>query len=326
MIRPRTTVRRRDVARHYDDLDPFYRGLWGEHVHHGYWSRRGESAAMAADALADLVASRLRLQPGDHLCDVGCGYGATARRVSARHAVAVTGVTISPAQASLAAARAGDGARPPHVAPPRFLLMDWLHNGFTDAAFDAAMAVESSEHMASLPAFFAELFRTLKPGGRVVVCAWLSASSPSAWQIRCLLEPICREGRLAGLGTRREYSEAMTQAGFGETAFEDITAAVSRTWSVCLRRLALAIVTNRDDIRAFLRDRSQANRAFALTVARIRLAYLLGALRYGVFTATKPRGAPPASQSGGAAHRPAPGLAAGPSPSASPPAPCPWSP
>lgn len=294
MIRPGATISRRDVARHYDDLDPFYRDLWGEHVHHGYWSRPNQSAAMAADALVDLLASRLHLQQGDHLCDVGCGYGATARRLWTQHAVVVTGVTISCAQASLAMHVADPGPHPHAVAAPRFLLMDWLHNGFKDAAFEAAIAVESSEHMASLPAFFGELFRTLKPGGRIVVCAWLSASSPSAWQIRSLLEPICREGRLAGLGTHQEYLEAMAEAGFTRIEFEDITAAVSRTWSVCLRRLALAIGTNRHNIRQFLRDRSQANRAFALTAIRIRLAYLLGALRYGIFTATKPQGASPA--------------------------------
>ena len=27
----------RGVAVHYDTLDQFYREIWGEHVHHGYW-------------------------------------------------------------------------------------------------------------------------------------------------------------------------------------------------------------------------------------------------------------------------------------------------
>ena len=31
-------VTREDVARHYDQLDRFYRELWGEHVHHGFWA------------------------------------------------------------------------------------------------------------------------------------------------------------------------------------------------------------------------------------------------------------------------------------------------
>ena len=32
------------AASHYDDLDQFYREIWGEHVHHGVWFTGKESA------------------------------------------------------------------------------------------------------------------------------------------------------------------------------------------------------------------------------------------------------------------------------------------
>src|SRR3978361_1598672 len=51
---------------------------------------------------------------------------------------------------------------------------DWLDNGLPDAAFDRAYAIESSEHMVDKARFFSEAWRVLKPGGRLVVCAWLS--------------------------------------------------------------------------------------------------------------------------------------------------------
>src|SRR5262245_40864179 len=73
------------------------------------------------------------------------------------------------------------------------------------ASFDVVIAIESSEHMANLEEFFAEAARVLKPGGRFVVCAWLSKESPPAWERRLLLEPICREGRLRGMGSAAEY-------------------------------------------------------------------------------------------------------------------------
>jgi tocopherol O-methyltransferase len=73
------------VASHYDELDSFYREIWGEHVHHGYWATGQETATEAAVSLIELLADRLRLTSGLRVCDIGCGYGATARYLAAKH-------------------------------------------------------------------------------------------------------------------------------------------------------------------------------------------------------------------------------------------------
>src|SRR5258706_16361251 len=72
------------VAQHYDDLDPFYRELWGDHVHHGLWTTGLENPAQAVENLIACGARRLELDPGQHVCDVGCGYGATAQWLAER--------------------------------------------------------------------------------------------------------------------------------------------------------------------------------------------------------------------------------------------------
>jgi len=72
------------VAQHYDDLDPFYRELWGDHVHHGLWTTGLENPTQAVENLIACVARRLELDPGQHVCDVGCGYGATAQWLAER--------------------------------------------------------------------------------------------------------------------------------------------------------------------------------------------------------------------------------------------------
>lgn len=78
------------VARHYDELDAFYRDVWGEHVHHGLWRTGDESPLEAAEQLVDHVATAVGLQRGDHVIDVGAGYGGTARRLAARFGARVT--------------------------------------------------------------------------------------------------------------------------------------------------------------------------------------------------------------------------------------------
>lgn len=276
MISPRSPLAERSVARHYDDLDRFYREIWGEHVHHGLWETGDEGPEEAAEALARHVARALRVGPGDHVCDVGCGYGGTARILTREHGADVTAVTITPAQHAYAV------AVDPHAGNPRYLLRDWLDNGLPDRAFDAAFAIESTEHMADKRRCFAEMARVLVPGGRVVVCAWIASETARPSEHRFLLEPICREGRLPGMGTEAEYRALMEDAGIEVHRADDLSAQVIRTWPVCIGRLAHGIAT-RPDYRRFLLRSGAVDRIFAVTMLRIWAAYGTGAMRYVVF-------------------------------------------
>src|SRR5258706_6414897 len=103
------------VAQHYDDLDPFYRELWGDHVHHGLWTTGLENPAQAVENLIACVARRLELDPGQHVCDVGCGYGATAQWLAERHGVHLTGLTIPAVQAQRASERATGSSQLPFL-------------------------------------------------------------------------------------------------------------------------------------------------------------------------------------------------------------------
>ncbi len=278
MIASRTPIHREAVASHYDELDHFYRDVWGDHVHHGLWVRGDETRDRAVLQLAELVAERAGIAGGMRVCDIGCGYGATSRILAERGAE-VTGITISPAQFAVASSSAADNN-------PRFVCGDWLQNDFAAESFDAAIAIESSEHMPDLIAFFQQAARVLKPGGRLVVCAWLSAEQPSRNVIKWLLEPICREGRMPQLATSGEYQSLAAAAGFRMERFEDITRGVRRTWSAIVRRLLVKFVTAPRFLRFLFTPHAQ-NRIFALTILRIWMAYRIGAMRYGIFTLMK---------------------------------------
>ncbi len=280
MIFPNEPQYAADVGGHYDELDETYRSIWGEHVHHGYWRTGRETPEEATEALVGLVAERLELSPGQKLVDIGCGYGATAALLAARHGVAVTGFTLSEAQWRIAAARAG---------ALDFKCRDWLDNGLPDASFDRAYAIESSEHMVDKARFFAEAWRVLKPGGRFVVCAWLSRTEPNRMEVRHLLEPICREGRLPSMGTREDYEALADAAGFAALRYDDISRDVRRTWTICAGRAARRLATDRA-FRRFAFARTTKNRSFMLSVPRLMVALKTGSMRYGIFVWEKPGG------------------------------------
>ena len=273
MIVPEIAPDAASVARHYDELDLAYRRLWGEHVHHGYWRTGRETPEQAVRALIALVEERLGLEDGQAVCDIGCGYGGTAAELMTRHRLSIVGLTLSAAQQRIGAARGGGFA---------CLRRDWLDNGLETASFDRAYAIESSEHMVDKVRFFSEARRILRPGGRLVVCAWLEGAAVPPWQVRHLLLPICREGRLPSMGSRADYEQLAGAAGFRLIDYQDISRNVRRTWSICLRRMMASILTD-PAIRRLALSRGTQSRDFMLSLPRLILALRTGAMRYGVF-------------------------------------------
>ena len=281
VIVPRSDLAHDAVGGHYDELDAFYREVWGEHVHHGLFETGRETVEAATEVLSMRVLDAAGVGEGTRAVDVGCGYGGTAWLAAARGAD-VTGLTLSPAQAEVAREPRREVAHQPTV-----LVRNWLANGLPDNSFGAAWAIESTTHMPERPRVFEEIARVLRPGGRFALCVWMAAPTPRPWEVRHLLEPICREGRLDGLGPADENRAWIEAAGLKVEDEADWSRAVAPTWRVVARRVVRGLATDAR-YRRYLRDASMRDRRFVLTILRLDLAYQTGALRYGFFVARKP--------------------------------------
>jgi tocopherol O-methyltransferase len=278
---PDYTMTHAGVASHYDDLDAFYREIWGEHVHHGVWHTGREADLEAAENLVRMIADLGRIKPGTEVCDIGCGYGATAKILAERYEANVTAMTISEVQLRYAMEHN-------HV-PGRttYLLRDWYENQLAAAHFDVVQSVESLEHMPDLPRFFSEAYRIMKPGGRLVCSAWMACENPGALSRRFLLQAIVREAQLAGIRPASEFQKACEGAGFTNFKIENLAKKVKRTWPLCAWRTIKGLCT-KPHYRRFLFSSKNPNRIFALTLFRIWTAYELGVQQYGLFSADKP--------------------------------------
>ncbi len=281
MILPRLAISEADVAQHYDELDRFYLEIWGEHVHHGLWISGDETVETAVRQLVDLVAAEADIKPDEQVCDIGAGYGAAARQLALDYGAQLTALTISPMQHEYARRHA------PARVPLAYVLGDWLHNDLPTDHFDVVYAIECASHMSDPRRFISEAARVLKPGGRLVVCAWVASEEPSSREVKHLLEPICREGRLAHLSTAREYVELVEHAGLTMSGFQDLSRHVRRTWTICLSRTLRRTVSKASYLQ-YLFSREATNRVFLVTMLRIWLAYRRGAIRYILFRASKP--------------------------------------
>ncbi len=281
----RMTITPDAIGAHYDELDVPYRELWGEHLHHGVWERGNETPEQAARRLVEIVAETAVIEEGTRVVDVGCGYGATARVLARTRGAVVTGYTVSRIQFIRAVHEKWDESS--SLAPlPRIVLADWLENDLADASQDVVLAIESVEHIMDRPRFFHEAARVLRPGGRIVLAAWLGREKPWWLERRVLVDPIVRKGRLAALPKLSEHCQHLAQAGFANVKARDLTRAVRRTWDVCIGRTMGRIVTSPGFARKFAGKGSEG-RAFFPAMIRIKAAYAIGAMRYGVVVAEK---------------------------------------
>ncbi|MFO8098345.1 MAG: methyltransferase domain-containing protein [Salinibacter sp.] len=271
------------AANHYDQLDSFYRHLWGEHVHHGLWDDPSWSPERAVRHLVHAVARDACIQAGDQVVDIGCGYGAPARLWANAYGARVTGFTVSEAQFAYARRWGKEGRGP----TPEIRLQDIRDNTLPDASADAVVAVESLTHVDPPAWVLSEAARLLRPGGRLVACVWMAPPRASAWERRHLLQPIVAEGRLTGLPAASDLHNWAGTAGLKVEGLDDRTPHVRRTWNVVLRRLARALLTDAA-MRRVLLDPAESERVFARTVLRIWIAQHLGVLRYGWLVARKP--------------------------------------
>ncbi|MDH3579819.1 MAG: cyclopropane-fatty-acyl-phospholipid synthase family protein [Hyphomicrobiales bacterium] len=88
---------RRNISEHYDLGNDFYR-LWLDrdmNYSSALYTRGGASLEEAQRAKLDLILDFLELAGGESVLEIGCGWGAFARRAAARHGARVTGVTLS---------------------------------------------------------------------------------------------------------------------------------------------------------------------------------------------------------------------------------------
>ena len=154
---------RKNVAHHYDIGNDLYRLFLDDDLQYScaYFTEPGNSLEQAQLDKKAHIAAKLDLKPGQHVLDIGCGWGGTALYLNRVAGVKVTGVTLSEEQLKVARERAAAAGVADQV---RFELIDYRA---VAGEYDRIVSIGMFEHVgaAHYEEFFATCRRLLKADG-----------------------------------------------------------------------------------------------------------------------------------------------------------------
>ncbi len=158
---------RRAVRHHYDVGNEFFALFLDRSMTYScaLFSRGASTLEEAQEAKLELVCSKLGLEPGERVLDVGCGWGSFAIHAARRHGVSVLGVTLAERQAELARERVRAAGLADQI---EIRLADYRE--VVADPFDAVVSIGMVEHVGAerIDLYAARLAALLRPGGRLL--------------------------------------------------------------------------------------------------------------------------------------------------------------
>lgn len=160
---------RDNIAFHYDLGNDFYARWLDGTMLYSSALYEDESATLEAaqSQRLDRIAALLDLRPGQHVLEIGCGWGTLAASLAQRFGAEVVGVTLSREQLAFARERAAQWGVADRV---DLRLQDYRD---VPGRFDRIVSIEMIEAVgeAYWPTYFATLRERLAPGGVAVLQA-----------------------------------------------------------------------------------------------------------------------------------------------------------
>ena len=131
-----------------------------------YFKEQDNTLMQAQQDKFDHLCRKLRLQSGDYLLDVGCGWGGLARFAAREYGARVFGITLSKQQLALGRSRVEAEGLAGQV---DLQILDYRDLP-QDGRFDKVVSVGMFEHVghANLPLYAKTLFNAVREGGLVM--------------------------------------------------------------------------------------------------------------------------------------------------------------
>jgi cyclopropane fatty-acyl-phospholipid synthase-like methyltransferase len=212
----------KNIVDYYTQSENAYKDSWDLNnslaIHYGYWDEKVKSFPQSLIRMNEVMAEVANIKASDVILDAGCGIGGSSIFLAEMIGCKVTGISLSERQIKKAKElviekRVEDKTE--------FKVMNYCATSFPDKSFDVVWGCESICYADDKEQFIKEVYRLLKPGGRLVVAdgfvtdfknndhptirKWLDG-----WQVNYLESP-------------ERFQQFMDGAGFKNISFRNIS-------------------------------------------------------------------------------------------------------
>jgi tocopherol O-methyltransferase len=203
--------------RYYDFVTGLYQQFYGDDFHVCY-QEPGETRESAQRRMSEMFIADSGISPGGRAVDLGGGVASLSIVLARDNGCRVTCVNINDHQLGIARQRARKAG-----VDIEFEKQDIMQLRL-DKVFDAAFLIDVDSHLPDKSAALDRIAAILRPGGRLVITAWLQREDAAVLEKEFFLRVMNRCVGLSHLATFSEYEKLFAKRRFRTIRFEDGTA------------------------------------------------------------------------------------------------------
>jgi len=235
-------IDKKGIIDYYDVAQVSYEDVWHLEdclaLHYGFWESDVKSLRQALIKENAILAHLANIQPSDKVLDAGCGVGGSSIYLAKTIGCTITGITLSDQQV----AKAREFAVKNGVEELcNFQAVDFHETPFENESFDVIWFTESFCHSTEPSRLLTEMYRLLKPSGRIIIADGFMANENNSPKNSELLANWLNNWAVNSIGFTPTIKKCMKEIGFQNIEIKDYSSKIAKSAKL-LYRYALAAI------------------------------------------------------------------------------------
>jgi tocopherol O-methyltransferase len=217
-----------EIANYYDFTRSHYSLFWRldecRSLHYGYWDDSTRSFSEALMHINAVMAKAAEIGDGMNILDAGCGEGGSVAWLATHFASEVIGITLSEKQML----NGNAFLKSKGLSNARMEVQDFTATNFPSNTFDVVWAIESVSHAEEKQKFLNEMFRILKPGGKIILADFFAVKEMQGEDLHAM-QSWAHAWAVPAFEEKNTFLQKAKLAGFDSIEAKDISTHVERS-------------------------------------------------------------------------------------------------